>query len=72
MEVLVFRTDINTRKRMDQFAWIFNQHPFIKDWNVDLQDVDKVLRVEASDSLSETDVIDMAQTFGFNCEALID
>ncbi|WP_422358812.1 hypothetical protein [Reichenbachiella sp.] len=72
MEVLVFRTNIKTRKRMDQFAWVFNQHPYIKDWNVDLQDIDKVLRVEASDRLSEADVIDIAQTFGFNCEALTD
>ncbi|SMD31759.1 hypothetical protein SAMN04488029_0096 [Reichenbachiella faecimaris] len=72
MEVLVFRTDIKTRKRMDQFAWVFNQHPYIINWNVDLQDIDKVLRVEASNSLSEDDVIDMVQTFGFSCEALTD
>ena len=72
MEVLVFRNrPSKSRKLMDQFAWVFNQHPYINDWNVDLQDIDKVLRVEASDRLSEADVIDIAQTFGFfNCESV--
>lgn len=72
MEILVFRTDIKTRKRVDQFAWVFNQHPYIQDWNVDLQDVDKVLRVEVSQSMTESDVIDMITTFGINCEVLTD
>lgn len=72
MEVLVFRTDIKNRERVDQFGWMFNQHPGIQDWNVDLQDVDKVLRVEVTQSITENDVIDMVTTFGFTCEVLTD
>lgn len=72
MEVLVFKTDVKSRKRVDQFAWVLNQHPDVQDWNVDLQDVDKVLRVEAADTLSEGDVIDLVKTFGIRCEVLSD
>ena len=72
MEIHVFKTDINSPKRIDAFAWVFNQHPYIDNWNVDLQDRDKVLRVEAKETLTETDIIDMIHTFGFTCEALTD
>ncbi|MEO9806036.1 MAG: hypothetical protein ABJF04_22445 [Reichenbachiella sp.] len=72
MEILVFKTDIKSKRRIERVEWIFNQHPYIADWSVDLQDVDKVLRVEARSKLKEDDVIDIIRTFGYTCEVLPD
>lgn len=70
--VLIFSTNVLNRHRAKRVEWVLDQHPDISDWNVDYQDKDKVLRIEADDRLKESDVIDIMKTFGFRCEVLPD
>lgn len=70
--ILIFSTDVLNRHRAQRVKWVLDQHPDIADWNVDYQDKDKVLRIEADDGLTESDVIDIMKTFGFHCEVLPD
>lgn len=70
--IMVFSTSVSGENSIQEFGWVLNRHPEIADWNIDLQDVDNVLRVEAMDGLLEYEVIDIMKTFGFSCEALPD
>ncbi|MEO9966507.1 MAG: hypothetical protein ABJF11_11995 [Reichenbachiella sp.] len=70
--ILVFSTDITYCGRIKRFEWILNQHPEIITWNMDLQDVDKILRIEATENLHAEEVIDIMKTFGCTCEVLPD
>ena len=72
MQLLLFRTDIKTPKKAKALKPILNQHPVISRWSIDTEDIDKVLRIEASENLTETEVIRLMQTCGFHCEALPD
>jgi hypothetical protein len=72
MRFLIFRTDIKTRKKVKTIASAFNNHPVIKRWTIDTQDIDNVLKIEPSDSLQEIDIIKFVRTLGFYCEPLPD
>ncbi len=72
MQLLLFRTDIQTRKEAKTLKPVFKRHPIITRWSIDTEDIDKVLRIEASGSLTENEVIRLMQTCGFHCEALPD
>jgi len=50
----------------------FKQVNAILDWNIDTEDVDKILRIEAHESLTEQDVINLMHLKGFYCEPLKD
>lgn len=72
MQVLVFKTDIRSKKKVEVVKPILNNHPSIYGWSVDTQDIDNVLRIEASARLKETDIIKMVEPCGFLCEVLPD
>lgn len=72
MEILVFRTDIKTKKKVKQIKPILELHHSISDWFIDTNDIDNVLRVETNSGLQEMDVIRLIQSTGFRCEALPD
>lgn len=72
MNLLIFRTDIKTKKKVKALTPLFNNHSVIADWSVDLADVDKVLRIETPGGLTEKDIMRLAETYGFFCEPLED
>lgn len=72
MNVLIFKTDINTRQKANDLKRIFDHHPDVGVWSVDMEDVDKVLRIEATDDLSENEVIQLIRPHGISCEVLPD
>jgi len=72
MNLLIFRTDIKTKKKVKVVKPIFNNHPTIADWSIDTEDIDNVLRIEASGKLKENDIINLIKTCGFHCEVLAD
>ncbi|WPP49492.1 hypothetical protein [Catalinimonas niigatensis] len=72
MKLLIFRTDIRGKKKIDFLRSLFSKNPVILDWNIDTHDVDNVLRIEASDHLDETEIIKLIEPYGFYCEALPD
>lgn len=72
MKILIFQTDIQTRKKIKAVSTIFNNRSDIFRWSVDTEDIDNVLRIEADESLNEGDVINLTRAQGFSCEVLQD
>jgi len=71
MEVLILKTDIRSKKHVKVVAPLLNNHDDISKWNIDLNDVDKVLRIESND-IRLTEVVQLIQKAGFHCEELAD
>lgn len=69
-EVLIFRANVNTPKAIKKLALLLNRHLFISKWNFDLEDCDKILRIEASAEISEA-IIKILRSKGFDCEEFI-
>ncbi|QCX38865.1 hypothetical protein FF125_10615 [Aureibaculum algae] len=72
MELLIFKTDIKSRKKVKSIKPLFKNHSDILQWSIDLEDIDNVLRIEATDNLSENEIIDLVQLNGFYIETLPD
>ena len=72
MEVLVFRTDIKSKKKVKYISPILSNNKAVLDWSIDLEDIDNVLRIEATPNLKEKDVIGLVKMNGFYIEALED
>lgn len=69
MEILVFKTNVTSKKKVNIVAPLLTSFPSIRHWNFDLQDRDKVLRIEAA-GLSPNLVETLLITAGFHCEEL--
>ena len=72
MNLLILRTNIKTKKKVKVVKPIFNSHPTIMNWSVDIEDIDNVLRIEANEKLNEKEIIFMIKAAGFYGEALPD
>ena len=70
MNILIFITDLKTKKNIQSVSPIFNNNSMILKWNVDREDIDNVLRIEAQNGLNEEDIIRLMETHGFYCEEL--
>ncbi|MDN5216354.1 hypothetical protein QQ020_30075 [Fulvivirgaceae bacterium BMA12] len=70
MNILIFKTDIDCERRFNYVNYLFTNHPQIFQWTVDSKDVDKVLRVESSENITESDVIQLLRRIGIYCEEL--
>ena len=70
--LLILRTDIKTKKKVKIIKPIFNHHASIKNWWVDTEDIDNVLRIESLNGIDENDVINLLKVCGFYGEPLKD
>ncbi|MDD7887066.1 hypothetical protein [Flavivirga sp. 57AJ16] len=72
MHLLIFETDIKSKKKVKSLKPILNEHADILKWSIDLEDIDNVLRIEATNNITENEIIDMVKTRGFYIETLTD
>ena len=72
MELLLFRTDIKSKKKVKSVKPIFKNHADILKWSIDLEDIDNVLRIEATANLTEKEVINLIRQHGFYIKTLTD
>jgi hypothetical protein len=70
-EVLVFKTNIYQWRDIDKISEIMKGDSRIVRWNIDREDVDNVLRVEA-DHVTSTEIQILINAAGFSCEELPD
>ena len=70
MQVLVFRSNIESKEKIDHLEPLFNAHAEVLNWSIDLEDIDNVLRVEATKKITEADVIKIIQINGIQIEPL--
>ena len=71
MEVLIFKTNIRYKKHISAVEQHIANQPGIIKWNVDLKDVDKVLRIVALD-LHPAKIEGLVKNAGYMCEELKD
>ena len=69
MDVLVFKTDIVGETNSENLGQILKKDHRIRNWNIDHNDVDNVLRIESSE-MSPADVIELVKNLGYMCEEL--
>jgi hypothetical protein len=70
-EILVFKTNILRRQDVEILAAVLNGDSRVRRWNIDLADIDHVLRVETEDMCAR-DIIGVVANAGFQCEELPD
>lgn len=71
MNILVFKTNIRRKKQINLVGSYIRTEPKIMKWNIDLHDIDKILRIESPDIHPET-VERLLQKAGYYCEELKD
>jgi hypothetical protein len=67
--VLVFKTSLHNKERINKVALYLQLHRGISKWNVDVNDCDNVLRI-ASNGITASEVETIIQTAGFYCKEL--
>lgn len=68
-KILVFRSNLQDEWDLQQISTSLNQHPAIQKWNVDLQDVDHVIRI-VTPSLTVAEIEKLIQQHGYQCSEL--
>lgn len=69
--ILIFKTNLNNTKDVTRISLMLNTENRVIRWNVDLSDIDNVLRIE-SNQLQPIQIIQLMATAGYNCEELKD
>jgi len=69
LSCLVFRTSLNDKDDVERVSGILNSLKGITDWHVDLDDWEKVLRIE-SEGVPAANIIDALQIAGVSIEEL--
>lgn len=71
MEVLIFKTNIRYKKHINEIEPHITNLPGLLKWNVDLKDVDKILRIETT-HVHPAKIEMLVKNAGYNCEELKD
>lgn len=69
--ILVFKTNLDKPGDIEQITKVLNGIPELLKWNVDLDDCDRVLRIEAESDIRNLVMATLSDT-GFYCEELED
>lgn len=69
-QLFILRTNIETKQSIKQVKSIFDGNSDIIKWSIDIEDIDNVLKIEATTNLSETDIINQLKTQGIFCDVL--
>lgn len=70
IKVLVLKTNIKSELMKKKVEPHFNNHKSIYKWSIDLEDIDKVLRIEACHKLPQIEVLNLISSAGFSGEEL--
>ena len=69
MEILVFATNIERKRQVSKVESLLTCLTGIGDWNFDLEDCDRILRIE-SEGISPRHIETVLNNAGFNCREL--
>ncbi len=67
--ILIFGTNIKTENDKQIISKLLNTNPEIEQWNIDLEDIDSVLRIE-SQTLNAAQIIKIITEQDFKCSEL--
>jgi tRNA G26 N,N-dimethylase Trm1 len=69
--ILVFKTNIKYKKDVKNITPLMSAETRIKKWNIDREDISKVLRIE-SDKMHPSEITHIINKAGYSCEELTD
>lgn len=69
--VLIFKTNVDSEEQLQQAGLLLNATESVLKWNIDREDIDKVLRVEST-LPHISDIMKIMVEAGFACEELVD
>jgi hypothetical protein len=69
MEILVFATNVERKRQVSKVKSLLTCLTGIGDWNFDLEDCDRILRIE-SEGISPRHIETVLNNAGFNCREL--
>ncbi|WP_219223428.1 hypothetical protein [Pedobacter antarcticus] len=69
MDILIFETNINTPEDLRKVRQLLTAESRIKNWSVDMDDIDKILRVE-SINISSDSIENLLSDADFQCRSL--
>ncbi len=67
---MVFKTNIQTPFQVDVLKLLFQEHTDIKEWTIDLEDEDRVLRIKSGTLLKVEELIGLGGLFGFQIQMM--
>ncbi len=67
--ILIFRTNISSALQKENLKAILNAMDHIEDWSVDMEDVDRVLRI-VSRQPNTNEIISKLTNAGYECSEL--
>ncbi len=70
MDLFIFKTNLNSDYKIFRLRKALSDRTLIKKWSVDLEDVDKVLKVIVNKGIEQLEVIAMLENQGIHCEEL--
>lgn len=68
--IYVFKTSVKYKKELKIIAKEFKKLDDIHNWNFDLEDCDKILRIDATTKIAEK-IIQILTILNFYCEELL-
>ena len=71
MSLLIYKTDIENLEALHKIYQEFKEIPSIKNWTIDFDDVDNVLRIELTDIIEELNIMNLVNELGIFCEELV-
>ena len=69
MDILIFETNINTTEDLIKVRQLLTAESRIKNWSVDMDDIDKILRIE-SINISSDSIENLLSEADFQCRSL--
>lgn len=69
MDIIIFKTNVTNAIAVKKVARLFTTLPGIQQWNFDLEDCDKILRVVSSQVYPDA-IASLLNTVGVECEEL--
>ena len=69
MQILVFKTNLTDAWHIQEVSASLDVHPHIMQWNVDLHDCDKILRI-VTEKIHPSEVENLILNAGYACEEL--
>ncbi len=65
MNIIVLGTNISNHYMKSKVDYTLLQHPSLYHWSVDMEDIDRVLRIEAKNEITEAYIIDILNSIGY-------
>ena len=71
MYLYILKTDLKSKDQLEELSSVLNFNASVDNWSIDLEDIDRVLRIEASDRLTYSETIKLVKSAGVNSYDLV-